>query len=311
VQSRADAIAPVLALRRVLVGSSVLLLAFAVLVALATARSIRKPVLAMIDAAERLARGEFAQPIPAAGEDEIGRLALALEQLRLVLERDARRGWLLKRVISAQEEERRRIARELHDETTQQLTALGLKLDSIAAGHPHARPGLTEAHALVKSMIDDLHRVIYDLRPSVLDDLGLLPAIRSYANMRLGSRGVKILSEFPDTIPNLSHDASTALYRVVQEALNNVARHARAETVLLSCTVTDDSISLEIEDDGTGFEPDRVRQPRETGEGLGLLGMRERLALLGGRCDIDSEPGTGTRIVTVLPLRGNVEARAA
>jgi signal transduction histidine kinase len=155
-------------------------------------------------------------------------------------------------------------------------------------------------------MIDDLHRVIYDLRPSVLDDLGLLPAIRSYADKHLASRGVTVHCEFPDTIPALSLDATTALYRVVQEALTNVARHARAESVFVGCTVTSDRITLEVEDDGAGFEPGRMKRPRETGEGLGLLGMHERLALVGGRCDIDSEPGGGTRVVTELPLRGNL-----
>jgi signal transduction histidine kinase len=310
-QPRADAIAPVLTLRGILVGSSLLLLPFAVLVALATARSIRMPVLAMTSLAERLARGEFAEPIPPAGEDEIGRLALALEQLRHALEGDERRSLLLRRIITAQEEERRRIARELHDETTQQLTALALQLDSVAAAHPTAGRGLASAHLLVRSMIDDLHRVIYDLRPSVLDDLGLIPAIRSYAETHLESRGVKIHCEFPASIPTLSRDATTALYRVVQEALTNVVRHARAESVFVGCTVTDDSITFEIEDDGAGFEPERMERPRESGEGLGLLGMRERLALLGGRCHIDSEPGAGTRIVTVLPLQGNVEVAAA
>jgi signal transduction histidine kinase len=310
VQARADAIAPVLTLRRILVGSSVLLLAFAVMVARATARSIRRPVVAMTTAAERLAEGQFAQPIPPAGDDEIGRLALALEQLRRALEGDERRSLLLRRVIAAQEEERRRIARELHDETTQQLTALALTLDTAATAHPDAANTLSSARTLVQSMIEDLHRVIYDLRPSVLDDLGLLPAIRSYANTHLASRGVKIHCEFPDTIPALSRDATTALYRVTQEALTNVLRHAKAETVFIGCTVTNDRLRVEVEDDGEGFEPDRMTRPRDTGEGLGLLGMRERLALVGGTCDIDSEPGAGTRVVTELPLRDNLEVAA-
>jgi signal transduction histidine kinase len=153
----------------------------------------------MTDAAERLARGELGQPIPAAGEDEIARLARALERLRLALEGDERRSLLLKHVITAQEDERRRIARELHDQTT-------------------------------------------------------------------------------------------ALYRFAQEALTNVARHAGAETVLIACTVANGRIMLEIEDDGKGFDPEPTMRPRETGEGLGLLGMRERIALVGGDSTIESEP---------------------
>ena len=310
VEPKADALAPVLMLRRILVGSSLLLLPFAVLVAVATARSIREPVMAMTDAAERLARGERAARILPAGEDEIGRLALALEQLRQALEGDERRSLLLKRVISAQEEERRRIARELHDQTTQQLTALALQLDALSAAHPAAVPDLARSHALVRSMIDDLHRVIYDLRPSVLDDLGLLPAIRSYADTHLASRGITVQCEFPDTMPTIPREATTALYRVVQEALTNIVRHSGAETVLIGCTVARDTLTIEVEDDGRGFDPERVGHPRETGEGLGLLGMRERLALLGASLKIESEMGRGTRVLITLPLGSQLERAA-
>jgi signal transduction histidine kinase len=303
-QPRAEALGPVLTLRRILVGSSALLVPFAVLVAVGAARSIRRPIVAMIATAERLARGEVADPIPPAGEDEIGRLAAALEQLRRTLESDERRAILLKHVISAQEEERRRIARELHDQTTQQLTALAMQLDGISASHPDAAPALERAHGIARAAIDDLHRVIYDLRPSMLDDLGLLPAIHSYAQTHLEPRGIQVHCELPDSLPEISRDATTALYRVAQEALTNVMRHARADTVLIACTVAHDRIVLEVEDDGTGFEPATVGRPRPSGEGLGLLGMRERLSLLGGRLEIESEPGQGTRVVAVLPLDG-------
>jgi signal transduction histidine kinase len=310
VQTRTEALAPVFALRRTLLWSSILALGFAVLAAWGTGRSIGQPVLAMTDAAERLARGELGRPIPASGEDEIARLARALEQLRLALEGDERRSLLLKHVIRAQEDERRRIARELHDQTTQQLTALALQLDTTVTGVPAAREGLAESRTLVRTMIDDVHRIIYDLRPSMLDDLGLLPAIRWYADIHLARRGVTVQCEFPEAIPALSADASTALYRVAQEALTNVSRHAGAETVMIACTVASGRVTLEIEDDGRGFDPERTMRPRETGEGLGLLGMRERIALLGGDSTIESEPGSGTRIIVVLPLEGSGEEAA-
>ena len=302
-QPRAEALAPVLTLRRILVGSSLVLLPFAVLVAVGAARSIRSPVLAMTATAERLARGEFAAPIEPAGRDEIGRLAAALETLRRGLEGDDRRARLLKRVITAQEEERRRIARELHDQTSQQLTALAIQLDSLAGAQPSTAPALTRARDIVRTAIDDLHRVIHDLRPSMLDDLGLLPAIGSCAQSRLASRGIQVHCEFPDRLPHMSHDATTALYRVAQEALTNVARHSGADTVLIGCTASADQVVIEIEDDGSGFDPAAMAHPRESGEGLGLLGMRERLALLGGSLTIESEPGRGTRVVAMLPLR--------
>jgi signal transduction histidine kinase len=288
-QPRQEALAPVLTLRRILVGSSLLLLPFAVVVAVAAARSIRQPVLAMTATAERLARGELTTPIPPAGEDEIGRLALALETLRAALETDERRARLLKHVIAAQEEERRRIARELHDQTLQQLTALTMQLE----GGPRN---------IARAAIDDLHRLIRDLRPSMLDDLGLLPALRSYAESHLGPHGITVHCEFPERLPPLAAEAATALYRVGQEAITNIARHARAETVLLACTVSGDRLALEVEDDGAGFEPSRVARPSESGQGLGLLGMRERLALVGGSLAIESEPGRGTRVVASMPL---------
>jgi signal transduction histidine kinase len=295
-QSRDEALAPVLTLRRILVGSSLLLLPFAVVVAVAAARSIRQPVLAMTATAERLARGELTTPVPRTGVDEIGRLEHALEALRTALESDERRALLLKHVISVQEDERRRIARELHDQTLQQLTALSMQLD----GRPREI-----AHAA----IDDLHRLIRDLRPSMLDDLGLLPAIRSYAESHLGSRGIEVHCEFPDNLPAMPAEATTALYRVAQEAIANIARHAHAETVLVACTAGDDGIVLEVEDDGAGFEPAALTRPRASGEGLGLLGMRERLALLGGTLTVESEPGRGTRVVASMPLARVVTER--
>jgi signal transduction histidine kinase len=150
-------------------------------------------------------------------------------------------------------------------------------------------------------MIDDLHRVIFDLRPSILDDLGLLPAIHWYAG-RLSARGVAVQFEFPETDPELTPEARIAVYRVAQEALSNIERHAMAETVLIACTASADELSIEIEDDGIGFEPAEMRHPRENGQGLGLLGMRERLALLGGTCMVESHRGEGTRVVIRLPL---------
>lgn len=303
-QPVSEALGPVYWLRRLIVWSSVLSCAFAILLALGTAQSVRRPILRLTADAKRLARGDLKQPIASAGIDEIGQLAAALEQMRKALVQDELLGRLLRKVIAAQEEERKRLARELHDETSQQLTALGMQLDligrTISADAP-AAPRLAETKRLVGRMVDDLHRVIYDLRPSMLDDLGLLPAIRWYAE-RLSKRGVAVQFEFPDAPLDLSPEARTAVYRVVQEALSNIERHAQAETVLVACTVSPSELVVEVEDDGVGFDPEEMRQPRESGQGLGLLGMRERLSLLGGTCVVESQPGAGTRVVIKLPL---------
>ena len=303
-QPMSEALGPVYWLRRLIVWSSVLSCAFAILLALGTAQSVRRPILRLTADAKRLARGDLKQPIASAGVDEIGQLAAALEQMRKALVQDELLGRLLRKVIAAQEEERKRLARELHDETSQQLTALGMQLDLIGRTLPAETPAsnrLAETKRLVGRMVDDLHRVIYDLRPSMLDDLGLLPAIRWYAE-RLSKRGVAVQFEFPDVPLDLSPEARTAVFRVVQEALANVERHARAETVLVACTVSATELTIEVEDDGVGFDPEEMRQPRESGQGLGLLGMRERLGLLGGTCSVESQPGTGTRVLIKLPL---------
>jgi signal transduction histidine kinase len=332
-----ETLGPVLWLRRLLGWSSLLTVVVAVLLAWGAAQSIRRPVERLTREAKRLARGELDQPIAPAGADEIGQLAAALEVMRQALARafedvstanadlerrvedrtrelsqlyaalqqqDERRGQLLRKVIAAQEEERKRLARELHDETSQQLTALAMQLEMLAPElqKPVNIARLNEGRALVSRMVDDLHRVIYDLRPSMLDDLGLLPAIRWFAERRLAARGIAVHFEFPETPPDLSPEARTAVYRVVQEALTNIERHARAETVMVACSVTGDRLILEVEDDGAGFDPEAMRQPRETGQGLGLLGMRERLSLLDGTCDVESQPGQGTRVVVTLPL---------
>jgi signal transduction histidine kinase len=296
VQPMSEALGPVFWLRRLLVWGSLVTCAFAILLAWGAAQSVRRPILRLTGDAQRLARGDLRQPIAPAGIDEIGQLAAALEQMRKALAQDELLGRLLQKVIAAQEEERKRLARELHDETLQQLTALGMQLDLMTGPH---KP--LEARRLVDQMVDDLHRVIYDLRPSILDDLGLLPAIHWYAE-RLSSRGVAVQFEFPETPPDLTPEARIAVYRVVQEALSNIERHAMADTVLVACNVSPTELTIEIEDDGTGFDPEEMRQPRENGQGLGLLGMRERLSLLDGTCTVESQPGQGTRVLIRLPL---------
>jgi signal transduction histidine kinase len=295
-QRTSAALGPVFWLERLLVWGAVLSCGFALLLASGAAQSVRRPIVRLTADAKRLASGDLKEPIAAAGIDEIGQLSQALEQMRQAQVQDELLGRLLRKVIAAQEEERKRVARELHDETLQQLTALGMQLDLIG-GAGRTLP----ARTLVGRIVDDLHRVIHDLRPSILDDLGLLPAIRWYAE-RLTSRGVAVQFEFPETPLDLTPEARITVYRVVQEALTNVERHAHAETVLVACNVSDTELSIEVEDDGAGFDPEEMRHPRENGQGLGLLGMRERLALLGGTCTIESQPGQGTRVLISLPL---------
>jgi signal transduction histidine kinase len=257
------------------------------------ARSVTDPVAVLTQAAGRLAEGDLERPVPGVGSDEVGQLGAALEQMRVALRRDRSRGKLLERVIAAQEDERRRIARELHDETCQTLAALAL---AVRGGRP------AEAESLVGRSLDGIRALIYDLRPGVLDDLGLTAAIRWLADRHLTTRGIAVRCEIEEPSGRLRPEVETALFRAVQEALVNVARHAEAEAVLIQVGPEGGQLRIEVEDDGRGFDPEAVGTPSPDGRGLGLLGMRERLALVGGKAELDSAPGRGTRVVLVAPL---------
>jgi signal transduction histidine kinase len=257
------------------------------------AHSVKRPLKTLDEAAARIAAGDLTQPIPPLGGDEIGRLGCSFEAMRVALAKDETRRRLLRKVITAQEEERKRIARELHDETCQTITALKMKLDAA---------GMEDAQAMATRSLDELHRIIYDLRPSILDDLGLLPAIRWMAQRNVTPGGVQVRCEFDEPIDRLSFDVEIAIFRAVQEALNNVVRHARAEKVLIEVAVNKGVLEIDIEDDGEGFDVASVGGPSPSGRGLGILGMHERLELIGGSSKVTSSPGGGTRVSLRVPM---------
>jgi signal transduction histidine kinase len=312
-------------------------LALALVFAYGAARSVTRPLGALTRSAERLSKGELAAPIPALPPDEVGRLGEVLEQMRVALsdslaglaaakaelearvrertgeleganralrEREGEIRLALSKVIGAQEDERRRVARELHDETCQSLSALVMALETAAkqTEDPDARRRLKDSGALAVRALGEVHRVIVDLRPSVLDDLGLRSAIEWYAERALRRTGVNARCEFSGLERRLPPELETALFRCAQEAMTNIARHARAENVLVQCAVAQERVRLEIEDDGEGFEPSALRTPDRSGRGLGLMGMRERVELLGGRLQLVAAPGQGTHLTLELPL---------
>jgi signal transduction histidine kinase len=298
------------------------------------ARSVTGPVAVLTDHAERIAGGALASPIPDLGEDEVGRLGKSLERMRQNLgqlidrveqanagleqrveartrelndanarlrEREEARSQLLRKVITAQEDERKRIARELHDETSQGLAVLAMGIeaaqDALRAGKA---PRLDEVKSLAVRTLEDVHRLILDLRPSVLDDLGLLSAIRWYAERQLEARGIAVRCEFGD-IPRLPPEMETALFRMCQETMSNVARHAQATAVLVQVGVEGDALVIDIEDDGKGFDHEAAAR-REGRRPWGLLGIRERAEILGGTVRIESAPGQGTQVAVRIPL---------
>jgi signal transduction histidine kinase len=211
-------------------------------------------------------------------------------------------------LMSAQEAERARLARELHDELGQALTAVSLNLAEVLKGLPsEAIPRLgeklVEARSLTDQALDLVRRMALDLRPGILDDLGLVAALRWHLNRWTKTSDVEADFHVVNADTRLDPEVETALYRIVQEAMTNVAKHAQATKVRVCLERKSSAIVASVEDNGRGFaamEP----SARETPEhGVGLLGMRERVALLGGEFNLRSRPGHGTQLSVVIPLQ--------
>ena len=203
------------------------------------------------------------------------------------------------RLVSAQEEERRNISRELHDEVGQSLSALLMEAGNAAANVPadavHVRQHVDSIKKLAEASVNIIRNMTLLLRPSMLDDFGLVPALEWQAREVSKRTGIRVQVAAADSAGELPDALKTCIYRVVQEALHNCARHAQARTVRVVVSQEDSRIVLSVEDDGRGFDARRVR-------GLGLVGMEERVRHLGGAFNINSSPGAGTRLKIELPL---------
>jgi signal transduction histidine kinase len=199
----------------------------------------------------------------------------------------------LRRVVAAQELERRRLARELHDETGQALTSILLGLKPLEDGS--ASEAVAELHELVVTALQDVRRLAVELRPKVLDDFGLVAAVERLVETFGDQTGLNVTFQSTIGEERLPSEVETALFRLVQESLTNVVKHSHANTVSIVLTRKGDAVAVVVEDDGTGFDPG------ETGDGVGLLGMRERLALLDGTLEVESGPESGTTLVAEVP----------
>jgi PAS domain S-box-containing protein len=210
------------------------------------------------------------------------------------------------RVLQAQEEERKRIARELHDETAQSLASLLIALDGLKPHIPEENgplaSGMSRFEQVLKRTLDEVRALSHDLRPAILDDFGLGAAMQSYADEWTETFGVPVRLD-AEAVPDgrLPSDTEVALFRVVQEALMNAGKYARAHAVTILLSFANDAVLLVVQDDGVGFDQEQLGGPSRRG-GLGLSGMRERAALLGGTLTIDTTPGQGTRITLRAPL---------
>jgi two-component system sensor histidine kinase UhpB len=234
--------------------------------------------------------------LAAAIDSMLGRLERRRRQLRALSER----------VIDAHEEERRRIARGLHDDTAQALSMLVIHLERLEKDIPEQqqeiKAGLAHAVELVSTALEDLRKIVFDLRPVMLDDLGMVPAIRWFARSKLEEEGIELEFDLPDDQLRLLPHIEIKLFRISQEAVNNIVSHAQATKVKIGLLREADRIRLMVKDDGRGFDVaqtalDAVRKKR-----LGLLGIQEQADLVGGEARIESSPNKGTRITVTVPL---------
>jgi len=250
-------------------------------------------------------------------DPEIKRLAASLRTLVNQLESQNRRlRALTSHAINAQEDERKRIARGLHDDTGQAISMLMFNLqrleDKLAEESVEIGAHLdilSATRELASRTLDGLREIIYGLRPTILDDLGLLPAIRWYARLVLEPIGVKISYRVPDENIQLSSTLTTTLFRITQEAINNIERHACAQNVTIELVRRRGRVFLQVEDDGRGFDVDSSSTSALRLKQLGLLGIRERVDLVGGELHVVSSPGRGTRLevcIRVSPEREGV-----
>jgi signal transduction histidine kinase len=253
--------------------------------------------------------------------DEIGQLSKAFNTMaKNVISRNkenrtlsehlrhqnAQRGLLLKRLITAQEDERKRVARELHDDLGQVFGGLALRLEAlerlVSSNPDRALQQLRETKSLVADGTDRMYDLILALRPSALDDLGLVIAFRSLADRSLVETGIELTFDADGMNGRLPPEIETNLYRILQEALSNVVRHSEATQLYVTLACNDNVFSAVILDNGRGFDLTTAQTNGSDSQGLGLLGMEERVSQCGGQMEITSKVSQGTKITVFIPL---------
>jgi signal transduction histidine kinase len=319
-----EAFEPVATLRKRLLATGLLVAAAFIAAAWILARSVTRPVMALVEGTHRLGGRDFGVRLPVESADEIGQLAVSfnrmaerleqttvsrddLDRVNQELELKQRELEALNaRLISAQEEERSRIARELHDDLTQRLAAVAIAAGTLKrtgkAAEADYRKGLDFIQRELAQISADIHGISRRLHPATLDDLGLVAAIESECRGFFERGGPPVDFVHSGRFDAPSKDAELALYRIVQEALRNALRHSGASEVTVRLLADADQVTLEVEDNGRGYDA----QSPEFRPGLGLASMQERARLLGGRVTLDSRPGEGTRVSATLPVNGSI-----
>ena len=286
------------------------------LVAFFWARRLTRPIRELAVAATAMTRGDMSRRAEILSDDEMGQLARTFntmsdhvaELLQELRRKEENRTLLLQKVIGAQEDERKRISRELHDQTGQMLTSLMMGLKCLEEHCPADNLcRLDELRETVRQTLENLHRLSLELRPPILDDLGLVAASERYVQdwRKLHQIDVELHVQW-DCTKRLSHEMEVAVYRIVQEALTNVAKHSAATHVGVVLTCDGVRLSAIVEDDGRGFDVESA--PGQATSRLGLFGMEERAQLVGGTLTVESSHGRGTALYLRIPLHYREEA---
>ena len=268
---------------------------------------LRRAVAPLERLVERMDRVDLLRPgqrLRVSRDDEVGRVVRAFNQMLDRLESERQRSG--RRVLAAQEAERLGIARDLHDEVGQLLTGVLLHLDSSTGSAPEHRDDIEEAKRAVRRALDEVRRISRELRPEMLEDLGLVSALTELSTS-FGRSGVRVERRFDTSLPKLEPDTELAVYRIAQESLTNVARHSNASRVTITLERGPDSVVLRIVDDGRGFDSARSE------EHGGLRSMRERALLVGGALAIEQVPTGGVEVrleVPTSPVAEPVGARS-
>lgn len=286
----------------------VLVSALGIFLAVSLTWVLTRPLLELVQATRLVAQGDFSPRVPRWADDEIGDLAEAFNAMTAELartdeirrEREQLRRQLLERVITAQEDERRRIALELHDSTSQNLTSLmvGLRNLETLCGDPRIGKQADELRAVASQTLDEVHDISTRLRPRILDDLGLAAALEHLIREWQARHKTPVDLLIHAGQERLPGEIETAIYRIVQESLTNVARYSKARTVSVLVERRGGDVIALVEDDGQGFDAAQIIGDRH----LGLVGMRERAELLGGKLTLESQPGAGTSVHVQIPV---------
>ena len=281
-------------------------LGLSVLVNVLVLHAVFRPLSAMHRTALAVQSGDLAAraPINPSADPEMVRLATTFNATLDELEEDRQQlRNLAKQVVRAQEEERRRISRELHDDTAQVLFAQLLQVSALkAVDDPEVQQIAASFESSTVNAIEGVRRLALELRPPALDDLGLAAALAELIQRFEGQHGFQVDLELHGLARRLPADVELVLYRIAQEALTNVGKHAHARRVCVEITRETDNVTLIVRDDGDGFDEERYEGSDGVGLGLGLFGMQERAALIGGTLQIRSQLTSGTEITAVVPL---------